>query len=570
MSRDQLMLLMIISIVAAIALVNLGFAQNVGGPPVPSGPASIKITNFSVPETIGSNSPLYIFVELQNNGGLATTGNVTLNINVNGPTSQFNATYNVSALSPYQSESMIVVLHRGSSATGEHNVTVNASYISGGVLQYTKSFVQSYDVVTLQSPPSSNSMSIAQSQDLEITYVPIYTALYYGGEIVSEIGMKNTGSSPEFVNISVSRNYSDLITLSTSNLYLEPGSSLYMQFVLKAKDGGANVATYDIPINFSVNPVGGVPSSVTESIAFVISNVTQSRASVLNEVTLINSTNSTSGIIEVRSGSNTSINNATMVTYLPKGIVENASSIKTNGLQANISQNNGSYQINWFIPYLPAGQVQYAYYQISRLEGPQFPFHISTLLTMPSILKPLSILKIVNFSLPTFYTNSIEKMSVDVLYTGTGGQGVYFYLTAPPGVSIYNATQVVNATPNQLLSRDFIVKTGGTPGTMIFTLYINTQGTNITYSLPIVTLQGSQIGASTTTIKAVASGTTKPVSINIKDYMAYIIAAVAILLIVLLIYGVMVIMSRPNYNRKRIRKLMDVKDQIKRQGGNIG
>lgn len=558
----------------SFALVNLSHAQSFGTSPVPSGPADIVITNFSIPGTIGINAPLNILLQLQNNGGLAT-GNITININIARLNTSLNLTYNVSALSPYQSESVVIHIYNKTGTPGQHNVTVYASYKSNGALQYSGAVQGSYDIVSTQSPPNKNAVSLLQIPDLTITYIPTYTALYSGNEQVSEMGVKNTGTVPEFVNVSIPKNYSNLITLSTSSVYLSPNSQLYIQFVLRANATMTDIATYSIPFNFTVSPVGGTQNTVNEKISLTVSNQTQSQPSILNQVTLINSTNSTTGIIEVRSGTAESINNATLVTYLPYGAVNDASSIMTSGLQANVVQVGGKYQINWFIPYLPAGQVQYAYYQISKLEGSEFSFKVGSVLTIPSILRPLSLLKIVNFSLPTFYTNSTEKMSVDVLYTGTSGQSVYFYLTAPPSVTIYNSTQLVNATPNQLLVRNFIVKTGGTPGTLIFTLYINTQNTNVSYSLPIVVLQngqptGSGSSSSTSTIKAVVGGTTKPISINIKGYIAYIVAAVAILLIVLLIYGVMVVLNRPNYNRQRLKKLMDVKNQIKRQGGNVG
>ena len=565
-------LLIALSVMVAFAFMGVSMSQNAGSSPLQSGPADIKITNFSVPATIGINAPLDMFIELQNSGGLAS-GNVTLNIGITGPNTPFNTSYIVSPISPYQHESLILLIHNKTATLGEHTVIINASYTSDDGIQYTKSASGNYDVVYVQNPPVKNPMPVIQTPNLQITYIPIYTALFSGDEAVSEIGVKDTGTSAEFVNISISKNYSSLITLSTENIYLTPGGSLYVQFVLKAKNNSANIATYSIPLNFTVKPVNGTPSTVTERIAFTISNVTRNEPRILNEVTLLNSTNSTTGVIEIHSGNSTSINNATLVTYLPPGAVDNASDIRTNGLQANISQVDGRYQINWFLPYLPPDQVQYAYYQISQLESTQFPYHLNTLLAIPSVLRSMSVLKIVNFSLPTFYTNSTEKISADVLYTGTSGQSVYFYLTAPPGVTIYNSTQVANATPNQLLSRDFVVKTGGNPGTLIFTLYIDTQSTNITYSLPIVVLQnphGAQTVQSTTTIKAATGGTTKGGSINIKGYTDYIVVSVAILLIVLLIYGVMVISNRPSYNRQRVKRLMEVKDQIRRQGGILG
>jgi hypothetical protein len=573
MSRTNLAMLIIVSLFAALALTKLPASQYAGGAPFSSGPANLAITNFSVPATISVNAPLDIFLQLQNGGGLATS-NITLGIYIECDNKSTNFTYVVSPLSPYQGESFVISLYNKTTIIGPHNISIVALYHSNGTARYASSAKGNYDVVSMQNPPIRNAAQVMQSNDLQVTYIPVYTTLFSGSEVVSEIGVKDTGQKPELLNISTGKNYSSLITLSTRSLYLQPDSPLYVQFVLKAQGNKENTTTYVIPMNFTITPQNGTPSALPENIAFTIKNMSSSEAGLLDEVTLINSSNSTTGIIEIYSAKNTSINNATIVTYLPISVAKNISSIKTNGLQANITEQNKTYKITWSLPYLPAGQVQYAYFQISNLENPQFPFHVSTVLTMPSVLRPTSLIKIVNFSLPTFYTNSTEKMGVDVLYTGTTEQKVYFYLTAPPGVTISNSTQVVNATPNQFINKDFMVKTGNTPGTMIFTIYIDSQDTNITYSLPIVVLQNTQVGlpAPTTTKEQSESGgsTASSIHINIKDYIAYIIAAVAILLIVLLIYGVMLLLNRPSYNRQRMKKLMDVKDQIKRQGGHVG
>jgi hypothetical protein len=401
----------------------------------------------------------------------------------------------------------------------------------------------------------TNLKPIMQTNDLAITYIPLYTALFAGKATISEIGVKDIGSSPEFVNISIGRTYSNLITLSTNSVYLQPNSTLYMQFVLNAYNNSADIATYNIPINFSINPLNGEPSTVTENIALTISSVTSEQPRLLNEVTLINSTNSITGMIEIRSGTNASINNATLMTTFTASVSDNISSIGTYGLQAKVVRVDGAYRIYWLMPYLPPGQVQYAYYQIEAMGSQQqFPSHIQNILTIPSMLKPINLIKIINFSLPTIYTSSTETISADVLYTGTSAQNVYFYLTAPPGTTVYNSTQVVNATPNQLLSRQFTLKTGNSPGTLMFTLYINTQGANMTYSLPIVVLQKPGIVTQT--------GNT----INTKDLAKYIEIIGAVLLIGLLIYSATVILNRPRYNPERARRLANTKDQIDKVG----
>lgn len=558
---------LMLTLVTVMLLAAQPHSQNSGSSPVPSGAANIKLANFSMPDIIGTDAPLNFFVSLQNSGGLAS-GNITININIKGPSGEFNQTYSAQPLSPLQNESLTISVHNSSQTAGNYAATVNAGYMLNGLMYYTKPLTSNYTVLDIQNPYGANTTSITQTPQLSIPYIPIYTALFLGKESLSEIGVKNPSTLPEFVNISVDKFYSNLIVLSTNSIYLQPNETLYVQFVLRAHNNSAVVATYSIPINLSITQIGGKHSTVTERIALTIKNTSSEQPGLLNEITLINSTNSTTGTIEISSGTNRSIKNATLATYLPSSVADNASGIKTYGLQANVTQIDGQYRIYWFVPYLPAGEVIDADYQIPSLENQQFTSQIRDILTIPSVLRPTSIIRVVNFSLPNFYTNSTERISADVLYTGTSMQEVYFYLTGPPGVMVYNSSQVVNATPNELLSRDFVIKTGGNSGTLIFTLYVDTEGANTTYSLPIIVLQNPSTVKThaTTSVKSSSAGT----AISTKELTGYAEIIIAIILIVLIIYGVMVIANRPRYSKKRIKQLINVKDQIRRQGGNIG
>lgn len=558
--RRPLRLALFLSIIALFA--NIALSQSTGSAPISNGPVNITVTNFTVPSTLGLNAPAVFFVSLQNSGGFAS-GNMTANLNVKGPSTSFNTTYFAAPLSPFQNESLTISVVNASAFKGSYIATISASYIAKGSLQYTKSLSRSYTVINVQPQSNTNTSIPVHNSELSVSYVPLYTALISGTQSVSQIGIKNLLGSPESVNISVGSNYSKLISLSTSSSYLQPNQALNIQILLKAQSSNASIATYNIPITFNVNPASGSPSILTQYITLTISNRTALQPRLLNDVIIANSTNST-GIIEVHSGSNQSINNATLVTTIPSNVTNNASSVKTYGLQANVSRVGGTYKMYWAIPYLPPAQVVYAYYKINNLADQQFPLHIQNLLLAPSILRATSILKVVNFSLPTFYTNSTNKITVSILYTGTSGQKVYFYLTAPPGINVYNATQITNATPNELLTKSFQIITNRNSGTIILNLYVNTQGANTTYSLPVVVLQNqSTVIPPTTTIRATGSG----ISINTKDVIKYAEIIVAIILIVLLIYGVMVMLGRPRYKKARATELITIKEQIKRQQG---
>ncbi len=569
-------LLLAIFMIGMALFASISFSQGIGGTQLSNGPVNVTITNFSMPNVVGLNAPLTLFLGLQNSGGLAS-GNITITMNVVGPSSSFSRIYNASPLSPFQNESLVISMRNSTFAIGNYTSTIIASYPSSGSEKSTTPVSNKYTVVSVQPPQNSMGAPIMQTQNLSITYIPLYTALFLGKESVSQIGIKDTGISPEFVNISINSNYSSFIALSSTSIYLQPGQGLDVQFLLRSQNISADIATYTIPIMFGINPVNGKSSNITENIYLTIANRSSLEPRLLNEVTLTNSSNSTTGRIEIQSGMNQSINNATLTTTFPLSVANSSSQITTYGLQGNVTKvDDSKYKIYWSIPYLPPGQITYAYYKISNPQSLLFPLHIQNLLIVPSILKPINILKIINFSLPTFYTNSSEKISVDVLYTGTASQKVYFYLTAPPGITVYNSTQIVNATPNQLLHIQFGLVTNKNPGTLILTLYVNTQGANTTYSLPLVVLQNSG-SAPTTTIRAGGGGTSGGISgggiggisgikISQSELQEFGEGLVAIILIVLLIYGVMVIKNRPRYSRDRAKRLLNIRDQIKRQG----
>ena len=202
----------------------------------------------------------------------------------------------------------------------------------------------------------------------------------------------------------------------------------------------------------------------------------------------------------------------------------------------------------------------------------QFPSYTQSILSIPSAIGLTNLIRIVNFSLPSLYTNSTAKVSADVLYTGTGPQTVSFYLTAPPGITVSNASQYTDALPNMLISKSFYITTNKNTGTVILTLYIDTKGSNLTYSLPLIVLAKQQGGAGaalqTSTVPPESSASLLP-QISLGGYTRYFEGAGLIILIVLLIYGAIVIVSRPHRKRERVNRLMGIKNQIRHADGSM-
>lgn len=557
-TRPVFILFVIVALSLAVAL---SFSQTATSN-LTSIPANIILTNVSIPATFGSHSTLLFTVGLENNGGLASS-NITLNAHISGPSS-YNDSFAGGALSPLENESLIISRENRTILPGNYRITLNANYIVNGTVQYTNSLNGSYNVTSVQTWPNETKTLIQQNANLSITYAPLYTSLFLNNQSISQIGLKDSSPFAELVNISTKRNYTSLIALSTNSVYLQHNESLYVQFVIKSRNANTSIASYDIPINFNITNSQGGKSNLTEHIILSIDNSTPYQPRVLNELDILNSSNSIIGTVELSSAINSSLQNATLTTILPAAAAANITQIMTYGMNATIAKYGSRYEIIWQPPYLPAGQVVYGYYTLKDAKSDNIALHIQNILSVPSQLKPTNLLKIINFSIPTFYTNSTEQLSVSVLYTGTQEQPVYIYLTAPPGTSVYNSSQSFNATPNEMLDKTFTIKSSKNSGTLILTLYVNTQGANLTYSLPVLVLQSESTGHSQSKSPPILP------AINYKQFELYGEIGGGILLAVLLIYAIILIINHPRYNGERAKRLLNIREQIKRQSGEIG
>lgn len=326
------------------------------------------------------------------------------------------------------------------------------------------------------------------------TYIPYYTSLLSGRSYSTQIGIKDTSAKPEYVNLSVGGNFSSVVSISTSSLYMQPGQSVGAEIKLSAMPSLA-AGLYIIPLNLTISVANSKSIHETEFLTLAVYASSPTQPGILNQISIINYTNSSgsvaSGTIEIISPSNSSLVNATLETLLPISLVSNASKVSTYGLPSNLSLQNGSYVILWQITNLPPNQLTYAYYTIKNPVDQPTLERIQNLLAVPSPTSPQlqSILKIVNISIPTFYTHSDNHIYVQALYTGSSPGNVNFTMVAPNGVQIYNGINILNVTPNQYLTNNFMVETDGKTGTMVLTLYVSANGQTTTYTLPVVIMQ---------------------------------------------------------------------------------
>ncbi len=511
---------------------------------IPTGPASLSLSSLYVPRTMSLGVPLAISGIISNNGGLAT-GNISVVVALAGPNGKANYSYAAGPLSPMQNES-IVISANSSLPAGSYTATITAS--SHGAEQAQGR----YNITILNSGPASTpTPQNAHPSMFMFNYLPIYMSVTNGSESVFNIGVTNTNSSTETIGLHIPSNLSSIATLSSTSEYLMPGSTVYVQMLVDGIAAG-NATAYSIPLGVEVYNGAVLQGTSTYTMRLVVVGKTSSPM-VLQSVALENDSR-LSGIIQVTGAGNSA--NATLVTQLPRS--DGISGVHTSGLPASVIPSGDYYHIYWSLPQMNGNQSAYAYYT-TKYNSTSLPYTTQfTALSQPS---PNEEIRILNFSLPTFYTNSRGIISVEALYTGTRPDSLDFYVSAPPGVTVVNSTQAINVTPNQLVTKRFILETGGTTGTVILTLYVTSSLANITYSLPVIVLQKGQLSGSQ---PGGGGGTTSTAGITPGQLLPYLPYAGAAILIGILIYAAILISSRPRYNSKRAKRLMSIKEELRK------
>ena len=245
-------------------------------------------------------------------------------------------------------------------------------------------------------------------------------------------------------------------------------------------------------------------------------------------------------------------------TVLPGTITRNVSLISASGLPYSISKSDGSYVINWYVSNLPKNSSTYAYFSLANITNQDQFSSISGQIEVPSVPVVSSILKVVDLTVPTFYSGTENTISLTFFYSGVSPQTVSAYLTGPSSITIYNSSQSVNAVPNGAYTEYFGVKPSST-GTAMLSLYISTQGANMSYSMPILVLAQPVTTTSTTTIPQVSvSGP------STSTVIAYGLPIAIILVIALIIIAVARSVNRPKYDSRRAERLRRLRESIRR------
>lgn len=383
------------------------------------------------------------------------------------------------------------------------------------------------------------------------------TSAVKGQGLTTQIEVTSNATVPEYVNFSISKNFTYLVTLSDNSVYLLPGHTAIVQVLFRTANQTLP-GTYVIPLMIDVAAQNAAASRYTEYMTFIVYGRLQNGVQVLGQTYMTNSLRTSSSIIQTSNNGNSTIRNATLMTFIPAAVASNLSQISATGLPYNISSSSSGYTITWFISYLPSGQATYAYYSVNNPLRPSLFTYAQNIFSVPSSVGPQSILKIVSITAPTFYTSSTSHISASLYYTGTTPQNVSLYLTGPLSVRIINPIYTMYSAPNQLLNQTFMVNVGNYTGTLLFYLYARAGSANITESIPVLVVPSSTKN-SVTTIPI----TVTKVSINL-HYVEAMAGAVVTIAVILIAYSATrKWRRRPRYDPERTKELVKLSKRLK-------
>jgi hypothetical protein len=519
--------------------------------------ANVMIQGFRVPQSVNQGDAITYAFTLHNVGQAASSA-ISLSLAISGPQS-FNFAYGFPALSPGQSSNLSITLSNVTGTVGTYSVKAVASYNSLGLSANSIPVTAAYSVVSQQNFPSggggggstgggAGGGSGSALPQVSFTYMPLSVAGQQGQIVQSQISLMNTGSLPQQINLNVSSIYSKFLGLSAYNLNLLPNQSTTVQVYFKP-NLTLSTGVYTVPVQISAAYQDGQKANSTQYLTFSIYKQNNTVPTVATQIYLTNSTKLANGVISIIAPKNASINNATLVQWIPGSVAMNASDLNFYGLPTNITVVNGSYKVSSYIGNLPRNQTLYEYYSIRGSVNPQLLLRSQYSIYTLSATQAQDVLKVADISAPTIVSNAIGTITVSMLYTGTSAQPISFTMLPPPQITLANYTQNVTALPNELLVRQFRIIKHPDNGTYLFQLYIKTEGANLSYGIPVVITPNNPQ----------APGTDLSF---LPTYLRIIIFIALVIVILWLLRGR--IGRGPKYSPERAGRLIRIREQINR------
>ena len=517
-------------------------------------PPNVSITNFSVANA-GQGAPLTFYLAIKNSGNYAAS-NVIAHVSVSGPQDYnfivpFNATAGKSAAENATSQ------QTGMTATpGAYAATAYLTYTSDGSSYTSADSVAQYTVGTTSHPSSAPPpVSVPGIPGVGLTSVPLYVSSPSAARQVVGIEFNDTSPFNETVTIGVPEPYTQVAVPSASSARIRPGETIEVNLLLDPSSLAPG--QYIIPINLTAS-TGGAPVYATDYLTYVVLQAQPSKPSISTEVELTNNTEDAYGTVLLKTPAGYSTGNSTFITYLPQALVRYASQISAFGMPNNITLANDYYAIRWSAGSIGPNQTVYGYFTIRNPSSQQLFAAVKSTLFAP-IIPSSSVLRVLEVSAPTAYENATSTMTVELLYTGALPQQIYATLTGPSYSTIYNSSQTVNATPNQLIMLRFTQRIGSYNGTLMDQLSVYTAGASLNYSVPILSLAALRAPI-TTTISSQPAG----IGSVIIHMHKYLVVTIIIVVVAAVAAGIIISARKPRYSIDRVHELSHIKERMKR------
>ena len=112
---------------------------------------------------------------------------------------------------------------------------------------------------------------------------------------------------------------------------------------------------------------------------------------------------------------------------LPLSITSNPLGIILSGAISNVSVISNQYLLSWRIPTLKPHATEILSFAMNNVSTPQYFYGPITSITTLSTTN-LTVLRIFNINVPTFYVNKPNNITVSAIYTGTNVSNITFCL----------------------------------------------------------------------------------------------------------------------------------------------
>lgn len=513
-----------------------------------SAPQNLTVANLSITSNLSIYSPLEISFNVTNTGTLAT-GNIIARISIYG-NANYSDTFNLTALSPGQSELALIYLGNVTQVVGSYAVYVDLGYLANRTFEREAEGISGYRVVNLNLAYTGQQSRVSTIPDLKVASIPLLAYLSARSNFISQLDLSYNGSLPVTASILYPSTFSSMLSFSTRTIYLLHNQSLGSSMVFSPQTQ-AYETTYIIPVNISATQTGEPKVGINRYVQFSVFNYSNSSASVSEQAILYNDSQSADGTLQIDSPANYSLYNTKAELIIPTSAARYISQVSASGASAQITGSSSGYSINWNVGNLQKGQDVYLYYDIAKLSNFSALSDSQMLLTSTTMPSQQNVLKLSKTFLPTLYTNATGRMQVTLFYTGVASGRAVFYLPSVNGASVLNSTQVVNIYSNKLVERNFDIETNNFTGTVLLKMYVIAGGINSTFFFPLVILQRpsspiDQISKELSTFK-------------------YLISLIIVIIIVVMAYTYRKPGKPPEYSYERARSLIQIREQMDRE-----